>query len=296
MGPRTAFAVLMLLLTARSLSGQPVRFEPLPSLGIDSLSGAVPVYYKGTSAATATELQQLMEACLARYQGQISGIPPVALAILDSVTWTRATGAPYGFPHSNPTLSPVPIFVPATAAAALFSGVVAPEQADRFFRLLALHELGHVLMFAAVGYDWSRGIRVTKVPGWYLELSAENFRLPCLSDRPADAALGITEEWLRSQRPAYTSFDDADHMHEKQTSDGRPYLNSPEYFKNIAWYQGVVTGASKLLIPRLGSGFLPLLREQWARPGDLGTEAILTDLSRSTPELRAWLRSLGAVP
>jgi hypothetical protein len=115
----------------------------LRSLGLDSLPGEIPVYHAHDVAATeAAEVQQLMRACVERYRAEIPGIPAITVAILDSATWTRVTPAPYGIPHHRPDLTPAVVIVPARPAAVVASIGLSAAEAPRFFRLLALHELG----------------------------------------------------------------------------------------------------------------------------------------------------------
>ena len=293
---RIAVALVVSLSFTRSAGAQSVTTEALRSIRVDSLVGQVPVYYSsGISAQEAAELQQLAQGCITKYRDTVGGIPSVTLAVLDSASWTRLTRAPYGFPHHNPFSSPVVIVVPATAAGT-FAGAVPPARANRFFRLLALHELGHVLTFASVGADpRSAGMPPQwPIPGWYLEFAASYFGLSCMA--PADREAGITAEWLRSNRPAFTLLDEAAQLHEKQTADGRPYLMTTAYFLNVAWYQGVLEEAARHQLQHLGDGFTALLREQWHRAsGSNSTEAVVNDLMRSNPNAAAWLRSIGAI-
>jgi hypothetical protein len=284
------------LVAVRPLGAQLPSIDNLAGLDIDSLSGPAPVYYSKTVAASeAAELQRLVRECVAKYQQDIPGIPPVAVAILDSATWVRGLEAPYGMPHHNPISTPVVFWVPATAAA-LFPTGIAPPEAQRLFRLLALHELGHQLHFASMGFDrmTMRAPPQWPVPGWYIEFIAEYFRISCLP--ASDAALGPSVEWLRANRPLYTLLDVADRLHEQRTADGRPYFGTPEYWANFAWLEHVMAGAVRLQHARLGDGFLELLREQWRRPSRSSTSTIVDDLMRSNPELGSWLRSMGALP
>ena len=125
------------LWSAGSISAQ-VTTERIRALGVDSLAGPVVVYHSpGISQPEVIELQQLAHNCIARYRDSIKDIPPVTLAVLDSATWTRLARAPYGIPHDNFFVRPNVVVVPVSAAA-IFAGVVTPERANRFFRLLAL--------------------------------------------------------------------------------------------------------------------------------------------------------------
>jgi hypothetical protein len=89
-------------------------------------------------------------------------------------------------------------------------------------------------------------------------------------------------------------LEDMDRLHEKQTTDGRPYLMTPEYWKNGAWVMGVIAEIARLQHARLGDGFLTLLREQWHR-SDGTTQALVEELTRSNPDLATWLKAVGAI-
>lgn len=285
---------LMWLVNAAPAAAQ-LTTEDLGSLGVDSLTGGVAIYYSSPmQPAEAAELQHLIESCVARYRAEIPHIPSLSVAVLDSASWSRVSRAPYGIPHHNPASTPVTVVVPATAAALVSAGVPA-EQAERFFRLLALHELGHVLTFAAVGLDRLRVSPATPwpVPGWYREFAADYFRISCLPT--ADVAAGASATWLQANRPAYTLLEDMDRLHEKRTAAGSPYFATPEYWTNGAWIMGVIAEAARLQYARLGDGFLALLREQWQRPGGSTSQVILEELTQSNPEIAAWLKSVGAI-
>jgi hypothetical protein len=288
---------MMCALAAGSATAQINSVKDIASLRIDSLPGRATIYYsRGVAASDAAELQRLMEACVKKYEQVIAGIPPVTVAILDSATWVRAVRVPYGMPHHTPTSTPVVVIVPATAPA-IFPTGLAPEQGQRMFRQLALHELGHQLLFAAVGFD-----RMTlggappqwPVAGWYTEFVPEYFRISCLP--ASDAALWPTDEWLLSNRPLYPLIDEGMRLHERKTSDGRPFLGTPQYWANFAWLQGVMAGGARLQYARLGDGIVPLLREQWRRPSPSTTQMIIDDLAQSNRDLGPWLRRVGALP
>jgi hypothetical protein len=292
--------IVMMLVTwlsgAVSVAGQGPDSDMLRALGLDSLDGPVLVFYsKGVSTGEAAEVQRFVQGCVAKYQDVISNIPPVTVAILDSAAWMRVSQAPYGIPNHNAAVTPALVIVPATAAA-LFSAGIPPEQAQRFFRLLALHELGHLLKFAAVGVDRTNISMATRwpIPGWYREFAAEYFRISCLP--PNDAGLGASPEWLKSNRPTYTLFEEAERLHEKRNADGTPYMGTPAYWRNFSWLEHVVAEAARLQQRSLGAGFVALLREQWQRPSaPLTTQAVIEDLTRSNPDLVPWLRSVGAI-
>jgi hypothetical protein len=288
---------MMCALVAGPATAQLPSARDISSLVVDSLPGQVTMYYsRGVVASEAAELQHLMEGCVKKYEQMITGIPPVTVAILDSATWVRVLRAPYGMPHQNATATPVVVFVPTTAAAIFPSGL-APDRAQRMFRLLALHELGHQLHFAAVGVDrMTLGGRPPSWPvaGWYMEFVPEYFRISCLP--ASDAALGPSDDWLRSNRPLYPLIDEGMLLPQRRTADGRPYLGTPEYWANFAWLQGVMAGAARLQYARLGDGIVPLLREQWRRPSPSTTQMIVHDLMRTNGDLGPWLRRVGALP
>jgi hypothetical protein len=266
-------------------------------MGLDSLPGSVPVYFaREVAAGDAAEIQQRMEACVARYRAEVPGLPPVTVAILDSATWIRVSPmAPYGIPHHRPDLTPAVVIVPASPAARVASIGVDPAQAPRFFRGIALHELGHLVTWAAVGLDWVSNPNPDPgswpLPGWYREFAASYLAVPCL---PADAPRPSID-WLTSNQPLYPLLADFDRLHEKLTPDGKPYLGTPEYFANGSWAMNLIGEAARRQYPFMGDGFLRLFREQWNLSAPMTTDAVLERLAQSNRELVPWLRSLGAV-
>jgi len=293
---RSLVAAPLFLLASDPVAGQMPSVATFRALHLDSLPGEVPMYFSsGITSREVSELQQLMQGCIARYRSLIPALPSVAVAILDSTAWRQASGAPYGFPHQNPTTAPVAIVVPTTAAPVLAEGIPA-EQADRQFHLLALHELGHVLMFAAVGVDRTSLPLGTPlpVPGWFLEFAADFLRLPCLA--PADAALGVSPDELAANRPTYTSLDDGEVLYQKPGPDGKPYVGTPAFLRNIAWYHRILEYGARLQLGHEdAAGFLGRLREQWRRPsGSADTQVFVKELDN--PALSAWLTHVGAIP
>ena len=284
--------LLLTILQAAPAASQLVTTEGLRPLSLDSVPGDITIYYsKLVQKTEATELQRLMQDCVAKYRDEISNIPSMVVAILDSSAWTRTTGAPFGIPHHNPFSTPVVVVVPATAGA-LASVGVPPMQAQRFFRLLALHEAGHLLTFAAVGFDRTNLSPATTwpVPRWYLEFAADYFRISCLPT--TDVTVGAPVDWLRDNRPRYPLLDEGELLHERRTADGKPYISTPEYWTNFSWLMHVTGQAARLHYARVSEGFVALLRQQWRRTAGPSTQTVLGDLN---PDVAMWLRSVGAI-
>jgi hypothetical protein len=298
----TLVAIAILFLPCRPAVGQAypgfTTSQGIHALALDSVGGTIRVYRSpGVTRADAIELQALMTECETKYRDSIPTLPSVELAILDSAVWIHVTTLPYGLPHHNPTASPVVVVVPATASK-MFPTVIGTDQPDRFFHLLALHELGHVLMFAAIHVDRGAPWDVRHLPDWYLEFTASYIALSCLSGRPADARLlRGSEDSLRAlPLPSFTRLDEFSKILTMQTGDGVPYVSTPTGAAHFAWYQRLMGETAGRTQQRLGLGLVPLLRTQWARTGAVTTADIVRDLGQSDPGLAAWLQGFRAVP
>ena len=290
---KTAILLLLSLTSSTTAASQLATIESLGPLRLDSVPGDITIYYsKQVQIDEARELQRLMQNCVAKYRGEVGSIAPMVVAVLDSSAWTRATGAPYGIPHHNPFSTPVVVVVPATAGALGSTGIPS-SQAQRFFRLLALHEAGHLLTFAAIGFDRTSLSPGTTwpVPRWYMEFAADYFRISCLPT--ADMNAGAPAEWLASNRPLYPLLDEVEQLHQRRTADGKPYLSTPGYWTNFSWLMHVTGHAARLQQAQRGEGFVALLREQWQRTVPSSTQTVLEDLKN--PGVSAWLRSVGAI-
>jgi len=299
-GIQVAIAVLFVL--SRTAVGQAYGGFPTPqgiqALAADSISGTILVYRSpGVTRVEATELQALMTECVTKYRDSIPALPRVELAILDSAAWIRVTALPYGLPNHNPAASPVVVLVPATAAK-LFPTPIRTDQPDRFFHLVALHELGHVLMFAAIGVDRGAPWDEKHFPYWYLEFTATYIGLSCLSGRPADARLlRGSEDSLRAMPlPSFTRLDEFSKVLTMEAPGRVPYVSTPRGAAHFAWYQGLMDEAAGRTQQRLGLGLVPLLRAQWARNGPVTTADIVRDLSQSDSGFISWLQGFGAIP
>jgi hypothetical protein len=268
----------------------------LRALAINSIAGPIPVHFsRSLPRGEADDLRSLMTACVAKYRDAIPVRPGIMLAILDSADWERVAVFPYGLPHYEPADSPVVVVVPATAPKMFLMGVEG-EQTVQFFRLLALHELGHILMYAAVGVDPGQPWDQTHFPFWYYEYTATHIGFSCLS-RPEDIrAWGPTDSAFRAfARPQYTQLDQWTELMTRTTDAGEPFALTPAGLPNFAWYQSLLDTMARRTVPLLGPGIVPLLRAQWTRTGPVSTIEIVADLSSSDPGLAAWLRAVGAI-
>lgn len=159
---------------------------------VDSLPGAIPVYFtRGEARADAAHLQALANGCVAMYRDSVTTYPRVELAVLDSAAWVRVTSMPYGVPVNSGPATRAVVLVPARVRAGpplRFHGTP-PAEVDRFFHLLALHELGHLLTWAIVGVHAGSSVDGAHFPGWYYEFAATYIALTCLTGHPAEAQL-----------------------------------------------------------------------------------------------------------
>jgi len=299
---RTAATVLLVLTrpaAAQDVTPQRIRALAVNSL-VDSLSGAIPVYFSPSVASRdAADLQALMIGCVTKYRDSIPALPEIELAILDSAAWMKVSSLPYGLPNNNATVSPIVVLVPQSAPAIFaHSSGIPPDQATHLFRVLALHELGHILMFGIVGVNRAAPWDEEHFPAWYYELTATYFALTCLSARPAAARLVRgSEDSLRAfPRPSSTRLDDVTKVLSTEGPGGTPYIFTPTGLAHFAWYQRLMNEAAGRIEERLGLGLVPLLRRQWRREGPVTTADIVRDLDSATPGLASWLKTYGAFP
>jgi hypothetical protein len=264
---------------------------------VRKLRGEIPAYISpSVSHADASEVQSLMTGCVAMYRRALPhlGLPHIELAILDRSAWEQVSSSPYGVPQNSGVAPVVVVLVPQDLPQAIAATSTAPPgQRVRFFHLLALHELGHILMYRIIGVNTPSSWNPRHFPQWYLEFAANYIGLTCLSKHPADQKLfrGSEAAFKAIPRPTLTRLDDFRLLF----SPDRPGAMTPDAMANFARYQHLITLAACRAEIHLGLRFIPLMRHEWNQKGNVTTAEIVRDYNRAVPGFAAWLRSYGAI-
>ncbi len=268
-------------------------------------AGDVPAYFsKGIARDSAASLAQRLDACRSLYRE--AGRPPVALAVLNATDWQQVTSAPYGMPHGGAE-PPYVVVVPFTwqDAPAWLAGprdrlakALGRDEVDRYVRLLAIHEVGHIIAVGVLRQnDWQA--IASRFPFWYGEFVVNYFAGGCNASRPADAAFVRRGETALAAIPRekYTRLDDWDRLFSDLDAAGRPYPLTEEGGLNFAAYQGLSSEMANRIRDAGFSGtrMIQLLREQWARAARQSTADLLKDFAGAAPGLHEWLVQQGAV-
>jgi len=285
------------------------RFQ---ALKLDVVTGDVPAYYsKGIARDIVASLAQRLDGCRSLYPE--AGRPAFVLAVLHRQHWPQGV-PPYGMPLSAGVPGAEPpyiIVVPETVRDAdpwlagardYLAKVVGEANQDRYFRLLALHELGHIILSGVLGPRDATPQTTAQVrqrfPFWYGEFVANYFAGNCYSLKADDAALFRRFDAVAPiPGQKYTMLDDLDRVMADGRDTGRPYLMTEEGGLNLAAYEALTGEMANRLrdagftAPRM----IPLLRQQWARPGRQSTDDLLKDFTGAAPGLYEWLVQAGAV-
>jgi hypothetical protein len=291
------------------LAGQvlsPPTLTRLQELKLESIDGDVPAHYSETTGRDiAASLAARIADCRAMHS-ETAGQPPIVLAMLDARDWKRLTPVPYGMPHHSAVETPYVVVVPRTwqDAPPMLAGArnrvaeaVGQNDVDRYMRLIALHEVGHIITGGVLGENNPDAL-LARFPVWYVEFVANYFAANCLGSRPDDAALFRRGEaaLVSVSRQKYTRLADWDRLMMDSAGDGQPFLMTEAGGLNFARYQGVTFEmASRVRDSVFSPRMIPLLRQQWARPGRRPTEALLRDFVDAVSGLRQWLVQQGAV-
>lgn len=208
----------------------------------------------------------------------------ITLAVLDRDDWRQSRRAPYGYPHSNPSLRTV--FAPAEYPARLYArsrkifeqappelqarlfatGETDFRQVASFFDLVLVHEVAHLFIHAC---------RLEFGTQWLLEFSA-NFLAYCYL---AERRPNLRERWdtwaeMQAAIPDVTYRS----LAEFESNLGR--IN----FANFSWYQGHFNLQARRLYEQQGPAFVDKLIAAFS----LTPQAVLARVERLAPGFAAW--------
>jgi hypothetical protein len=184
---------------------------------------------------------------------------------------------------------------------------VGEANVDRFVRLLAVHELGHIIADGVLRAKDAQpqtaqpptAPQMEKhFPRWYPEFIANYFAANCNAAQPDDAAL-MRRHDAAAPIPGqkYTMLDDLNRMMADGRGTGQPYFGTPDGVRNYAAYEALTGEMANRL---LDAGFTPprmiqLYRQQATRPRPQSTDDLVKDLAGAAPGLYEWLVKARAV-
>jgi hypothetical protein len=310
-------AVLSVLATSVVLRAQDPRLvalETLRAMGLDTVDGAVTVYFRPADRERALELQGMMQEFLGFWSPRLRVDLHVRLAVLRPDDWSKLTPLPYGFPNN---FGPPADLVLAPATPEPPSGpesILVEGGRDGRDWLLVGHEGGHLLTSALVTPAMreivlvptellpqslrERFERLGSVPPWYWEYAANLLATRFLEAAHPEEAVS----WMKFLRaltatpaPRFTHLDDwFGRLMRTKTPDGKPALASPEGVSNFGWYQGVVGQLAAHVQSHKEAEALSHIRRLASGDVSPPTPGVIEDLEAMAPGARALLDSLGA--
>ncbi|HET9867620.1 MAG TPA: hypothetical protein VFQ06_10045, partial [Nitrospira sp.] len=188
-------ATLIFCLVAGTIGGvrlggqapQQTVLARIESQALQRATGDIPAYVSnGISSKEVSDLTALMAECVSQYAVS-QGKPRIVLAVLDETAWAGLKGpAPYGLPHHTWTETPYVVIVPSTWANVppMFAttrkhlvDALGANGVDTYIRLIALHEVGHILTYAILNQEPASV--ASRFPIWYQEFLANYFAHSC---------------------------------------------------------------------------------------------------------------------
>lgn len=275
----------------KPISAQEVgAMEVLRALPLDSLDGAIRVFYSPGHAARAAQLQQVYEPALAYYQEALDNRFDAALAVLTEEHWASLDwGPPYGMPWVT-YRAPLPVIVlPATTDRGMVADrlrrlQLGDEEVQRGIDMIGFHELGHGLVQQ---YLYPGDLRTPPVR-WFDELMATYMGQGYVWLTAPAALAQARQQQVRMRgmpRPPRTSLRDFEANYwELVNSDAA----------NYQWYQTQYAIRASEILEARGLDFLTRLKEElpWERFSEWTSEDLLRWLDRIEPGFTAWAASL----
>lgn len=285
--------IALICLAAPVSAQQPGTLEVLRSLSLDSLGGAIPVYYSPGYRERAESLQRMYEAALAFYEDTLAYDFDARLAVLTDEHWAALDwGTPYGMPwYSYRDAVPV-VIMPATTDHGVVVDLLRPrfgdEAARRGVETIGFHELGHAIVqeylypgdtLRTPSVRWFDEMMATYVGQGYQWLTVPGTLARARRRAPGERATG-------GSRPTMTSLDDleANYWTLAKSPDGR----------NYGWYQGQLAARAAAVFEDRGLDFLQQVKETlpWERLTEWTSDDLLGWLEGIEPGFEAWAASL----
>ncbi|HSJ65469.1 MAG TPA: prolyl oligopeptidase family serine peptidase [Gemmatimonadaceae bacterium] len=267
----------------------------LRSLALDSLQGAVPVYYSPGHAVRARQLQTAYAGVLAHYDEFFGGDSradiTVSLALLDPEHWAAFTKRPYGTPHVDLRSWPRAVAVLPAANDRGFTADLMirlghpPAEVGRAVDVIGFHELGHLLM-RQYFYGTRLATHAFSVR-WFEEFMATYLGHGYLWQTEGLGADPLRAELLRDLTVPHTTLAEFErHVDE--------YIETPQGWANYGWFQAQFAERGRAVFAQHGLDFIRRVRTElpWDRYDEWTSVELLGWLERIQPGFEAWARAL----
>ena len=297
----TLLPLALLLLSGASTRAEAqdstlTNLDRVRALGLDSLDAGYRVFYSDGYAERAAEMGRLVAASNAFYVDSIGvDVEQLFIALLDPTDYQRAA-LPGGFPYGLPFVNDRVVVQPADLSVGLVRDAYAPyettasrslvarlgsvglsyaEALPVMFDAIALHEIGHVQVYA---YDLN-----TKQP-WFNELMATYLSYAYMRAREPEMAVVwdvVLEAGREGYEPTHTSLDDLNRLY---TGVG---------FENYVWYQNVFQDRVHVLYDLRGLDFVRGVKARLADPDwtPETAEELIAVLDEIAPGFAEWADS-----
>ena len=295
---RGLMVACILLSPADTLAQGRNAAEILRTLPLDSLSGAITVYYSPGHAERARALQPWYGGALAHYRQMFAGDSALtlttSLAILEPGHWSAFTPMPYGVPHIDFTGWPHLIAaLPAANDSGLMAdvwrnlGLTSSVELARVVDVIGFHEFGHSLNVQYL-YVLAPETEEELSVHWFDEFMATYFGQGYLWHTEGLDADPIRAELVASLAPRSTTLVEFDEHYSQ-------LFLTPEGFANLGWYQTQFAERAREVFAKQGLEFIRRVRDElpWDRYAEWDTDDLLQWLERIEPGFVAWAQALG---
>ncbi|HSL72124.1 MAG TPA: hypothetical protein VK864_17885, partial [Longimicrobiales bacterium] len=290
-----AGCLLFLPLQARGQARNVAEF--FRTLSLDSLTGAVSVYYSPGHRARALTVQKQYAGAVTYYR---KAFPKNALvdvnigvALLQPEHWTaftlrRTYGVPHvdfsGWPH---LITVLPAANDSGALADLFrQQKIAPRDAGRAVDAIGFHEFGHLLMRQ---YFYGNTLATDKLSvEWFEEFMATYLGQGYLWHSQGLKADPIRVTWSGDSAPQYTT------LAEFEDHYPQDFLTPESWPNYYGWYQAKFTERAREVFAKQGLDFVKRVRNElpWNRYAEWQTDELLVLLEQIESGFVAWAKSL----
>ena len=289
----------------------PVSLDSVHALGLDSITGAATAYFRTADQARGAALHTLLAAFLEFYGKEVGTDSRLRVAVLDSVDWGRVTRVPYGQPiNSGPGSDN--LLLAATSPPERIGTRAMPRGRNSDLLVIG-HEGGHLLIWELMPDVLKQALRssddpapdvlkrlqnVGAVPGWYWEMAANYLTttfLEATDSEDARAWHDHLQENTEIPNPRFTHLTDwYASLLQATTSDGTPFVFTPDGGQNQGWFQGVVGLMAQHLHTHMGSSYVDYIRNVVSGGRVWSTEELVQQAELLAPGITTLLSTLNA--